>query len=112
MASGVSGQVRNLGTRLALSNEEVAEIIGTSSRTVTRWLAGEATPQRMTKQRLLELVAVGELLGSVLKAEDANLWIFTPNRLLDFDSPAERIAQGRFRDVIALIEALADGVVT
>ena len=30
---------------------------------------------------------------------------------LEHDTPAERIAKGQFRDVIGLIEALADGVV-
>jgi len=66
----------------------------------------------MSKQRLLELAFIGEQLAGVMRPEDANLWIFAPNRLLKGDSPANRIAAGDYKTVLALIEALADGIVT
>ena len=66
----------------------------------------------MTKQRLLELAFIGEELGKVLRPADANLWIFSPNKLLDGDNPASEIAKGEFKRVLDLIEALADGVTT
>lgn len=47
----------------------------------------------------------------MLDSEHANLWILSPNRLLDGDTPASRIQNGNFKSVAALIEALADGVV-
>jgi hypothetical protein len=40
------------------------------------------------------------------------LWIFSPNQLLSGDTPAERITTGDFKTVLALIDALAEGVVT
>ena len=111
MTGALATQMRRLSSDLSLSQEELAALVGTSARTVARWAAGEASPQRLARQRLLELFAVGERLKNVLKPEDANLWIFTPNRLLEYDTPAERIGKGQFRDVLALIEALAEGVV-
>jgi len=75
-------------------------------------MSGEAAPQRDKKQRLLELVYIGEQLNKVVRAEDANLWIFSPNELLGGDSPADRIKQGDFRRVLALIDALAEGIAT
>lgn len=36
--------------------------------------------------------------------------MFSPNQLLEHDSPADRIRAGRYRDVLDLIEAMADGV--
>lgn len=68
-------------------------------------------PQRLNKQRLIQLAYVAEQVTTVLPRERANLWIFTPNRLLDHDTPAERIRKGHYRDVLDLIEAMADGVV-
>ncbi|MEZ4480578.1 MAG: hypothetical protein R3B97_05395 [Dehalococcoidia bacterium] len=56
-------------------------------------------------------LAVGERLKNVLKTGRRESLIFTPNRLLEYDTPAERIGKGQFRDVLALIEALAEGVV-
>jgi hypothetical protein len=36
---------------------------------------------------------------------------FYPNRLLRHDSPAARIREGDFRSVLAVLDALADGIV-
>jgi uncharacterized protein (DUF2384 family) len=46
-----------------------------------------------------------------MKPEDANLWLVTPNRLLDGSTPAELVQQQEVRMVQGLIDALADGVV-
>jgi transcriptional regulator with XRE-family HTH domain len=110
MPSAVAARVRSLTERLALSQDDVANIVGSTERSVQRWSSGESSPQKLSKQRLLELVAVAEVLSSVIKPEDANLWIFSPNPLLGFDTPAERIKSGDFKTVLALIEALADGI--
>lgn len=98
------------GTRL--THEEVGEIVGSSARSVSRWLAGDAEPKSDARRRLLELAYVAEELSSVMRPEDINLWIFSPNRLLDHDTPAERVRGGDFKSVLAVIEALADGIVT
>jgi hypothetical protein len=37
--------------------------------------------------------------------------MFTPNRALGHDTPADRIKDGDYRAVLSLIEAIADGVV-
>ncbi len=89
----------------------MGKLLKASPRAVSRWRTGESVPQRMTRQRLLELVYIGEQLSKVLKPEDANLWIFSRNDLLGGDSPAQRIERGDFKSVLALIEALAEGVV-
>ena len=68
-------------------------------------------PQRLNKQRLLELAYVAEAVSEVLPSDRANVWIFTPNRLLDHDTPAKRIHAGQYRDVLNLIEAIAEGVI-
>ena len=111
MGTAIAEKVKYLNQTLRLTQHDVGQILNSSSRTVARWSSGDASPQRLTKQRLLELVYVGEQLSKVLKPEDANLWIFSPNPLLKGESPAERIAQGDFKTVLALIEALADGIV-
>ncbi len=67
-------------------------------------------PQRLNKERLLELAYVADALGEVLPRDHANLWLFTPHRGLDLEKPADLIAQGRYKEVLDLIEAMADGV--
>ncbi|MEX0750062.1 MAG: hypothetical protein WD359_04560 [Dehalococcoidia bacterium] len=111
MPTAIAEKVRYLSDHLSLTQEEVAQIVGSSPRAVGRWSAGDVRPQKLTKQRLLELAFIGEQLASVLRPEDANVWIFSPNALLDGDTPAARIHRGDYKTVLALIEALADGVV-
>jgi len=110
-ATAISRKLKTLSDDLRMTQDQVGAIVGTSARTVARWSAGETTPPSLTKERLLELVYVGEQLANVLGPEDANVWIFSPNPLLNHDKPADRIREGDFRSVLALIEALADGIV-
>ncbi|UNX55125.1 DUF2384 domain-containing protein [Georgenia sp. TF02-10] len=95
---------------LGLTQDEIGSIVDASARSVSRWSRGEAVPQRLNKQRLVELAYVAEALTEVLPAEEANLWMFTPNRLLGHDTPADRIRAGAYKDVLDLIDAVADGV--
>lgn len=109
----IAARVRGLNDTVQLTQSEVARIVGASPRTVARWAAGTAVPQPEARDRLLQLNYVAtqlvELLG--LTPGDANVWIFEPNQFLEADTPAERLATGDFRSVLALIEGLADGVV-
>lgn len=104
-------KVTDLISALGLTQEEIGRIIDASPRSVARWTHGQVVPQKLNKQRLLELAYVAEAVTAVLPADEANLWMFTPNRLLGHDSPATCIHDGRYKDVLDLIEALADGVV-
>jgi transcriptional regulator with XRE-family HTH domain len=110
-AGALATQVSELMTTIGLTQEEIGSIVDASGRSVARWTKGEVVPQRLNKQRLVELAYVADLVTEVIPSDKVNLWMFTPNRLLDHDSPADRIRNGRYRDVLGLIEAIADGVV-
>ncbi len=111
MPGALATKVTELTGSLKLSQEDVGLIVGATARSVARWASGEAVPQRLSKQRLIELAYVAEALGEVIKGDDANWWIFSPNKLLKHDTPAERIQKGDYRAVLSVIEGLADGVV-
>ena len=106
LAEKVSGAMDTLG----LSDEEVGSIVDASGRSVARWAAGEVVPQRLNKERLLELVYVADVLSEVLPRDHANTWLFSPQRALNHEKPATLIQEGRYKEVLALIEAMADGV--
>ncbi len=107
LAHKVTGLIATLG----LTQDEIGSIVDASARSVSRWSSGEVVPQRLNKQRLVELAYVAEAVMEVLPSEEANLWMFTPNRLLGHDTPADRIKAGGYKDVLDLIDAVADGVV-
>lgn len=79
LASTVSGAIERLG----LTYEEVGDIVDASPRSVARWTAGQVVPQRLNKQRLIELAYVADALAEVLPRDQANVWMFSPNRLLN-----------------------------
>lgn len=107
LARKVTGLVSGLG----LTQEEIGQIVDASARSVARWSSGDVVPQRLNKQRLVELAYVADAVSTILPREEANLWMFTPNRLLEHDTPAQRIHDGGYRDVLDVIEAIASGVV-
>jgi hypothetical protein len=111
MSTAVAGKLGVIAESTQLTHDEIGGIVDATGRSVGRWFSGAAEPQRLSRQRLLELAYVAQELRVVLNAEDANLWILGPNRLLGGDSPAERIHQGDFRSVVGVLEALADGIV-
>lgn len=111
MATALATKLHEITETLALPREDVAAILGATPRSVSRWLSEEAVPQRLSRQRLIELAYVAEAVGEVMRPTDANLWLMSPNRLLNHDSPADRIRTGDYRSVLAVLEALADGIV-
>lgn len=104
-------KVTTLTAGVGLTQEQIGQIVDASPRSVLRWSTGQVVPQRLNRQRLVELAYVAEAATEVMPAQTANEWMFTPNRMLAHDTPAARIHDGGYKDVMDLIEAVADGVV-
>jgi hypothetical protein len=109
-ASALATTVTSAIDRLGLTYEEVGEIVDASPRSVARWTAGKVVPQKLNKQRLLELAYVADALAEVLPRDHANVWMFSPNRLLEHRKPADLVRDGEYQRVLALIDAMAEGV--
>jgi uncharacterized protein (DUF2384 family) len=77
---------------------------------VARWLQSKAEPRPDARERLLEVLAVLELLSGVLKPQAAHDWLFFPNPTLDHHKPVELLSDGEFRRVLGTIDAMAEGV--
>lgn len=93
-----------------LDQADIARLLGTNPRTVSRWLQDESEPRPEARRRLLEVVAVLEHLSGVLKPRAAHDWLFSPNGMLDHHKPIDLLGEGQFRQVLAMIDALAEGV--
>lgn len=93
-----------------LNQVDIARLLDTNARTVARWLNDGIEPRPEARRRLLELVAVLEHLSGVLQPQAAHDWLFSPNAMLDHHKPVDLLAAGEFRRVLALIDALAEGV--
>lgn len=89
---------------------DVARMLKANPRTVSRWIHEGTEPRWEVRERLLELTAVIERLTQVVRPQAAQDWLFTPNPDLGFDKPVELVRAGRFKDVLAVIDSLGEGV--
>ena len=103
-------RLRSAAERTELDQAAVAQIVGTNPRTVARWLAEDSEPRTDARRRLLEILAVLEQLSGVLQPQAAHDWLFSPNVMLEHRKPVELLAEGDWRRVLGLIDALAEGV--
>lgn len=93
-----------------LDQVDLARVLDTNPRTVSRWLQRQATPRPDARERLLELLAVLEALSQVLRPQAAHDWLFTPNPVLDHHKPVDLMRDGDVRMVLGAIDGLAEGV--
>lgn len=95
----------------ALEQGELADAIGVSSRTLARWYAEDAYPQREARQRLNDLIALDQrLLTTFTEQAAVHKWLRTDNRYLGSIKPVEALKVGRIDRVKAALEVLDSGV--
>jgi len=95
---------------VGVDRSDVARVLETSPRTVSRWLHQETSPRPDQRERLLEVLYVFDQLSRVLKPEAAHDWLFAPNEMLGHEKPIDQLANGEYRRVLGVVEALAEGV--
>jgi len=109
----MSTVAERLGTILErghLDYVDIARILETNPRTVARWVRKETEPRWEVRERLLEFFAVMERLQQVIRPRAAHDWLYTPNPTLANQKPVELLRRGEFRDVLAIIDSLGEGV--
>ena len=99
-----------VATEMRLDQADLARILGASPRTVARWLQAETAPRRDTRERILELVAVLNALSKTVHGQTAYDWLYSPIPALEHRKPADLLAEGRYREVLGAVDALAEGV--
>lgn len=108
MSSVIVRKLDSLKESGAMNSTDVANILGTTPATVSRWISGKASPQRSKELQLVELEYIVERLKEFYTPEEARLWLFTRHRLLDDSSPADLIQEGEIEPVLGVIEQLSD----
>lgn len=108
MASAVGRKIDSIKQRTGIPASSIAEIVGATPQTLSRWSTGRNDPQRDHLDRLLKLEYLTERLAEFFEPEDARLWLFAPHPQLNGERPVDLIAEGRQKDVLAIITRLQD----
>ncbi len=110
MSNAVARKLESIREKGAMKNVDVANILGSRPETVSRWNQGRAYPHPDAEKTLLELEYIIDQLSDFYAPDEARLWLFSRQKLLDGEIPAELIQKGRTDEVLATINQLRDGV--
>ena len=108
--SAVARKLESIREKGALKYTDVANVLGARPETVSRWKQGRAYPHANTEKTLLELEFIVDQLSDFYEPNEARQWIFSPQKLLDGESPAGLIQRGKIDEVRRLVNQLRDAV--
>ena len=86
----------------------IARATGANLRTAERWRTGQS-PQSRFRDRIGALQAVLDVLGRGASADAKRAWLESPNPLLGWDRPVDRLAGGDFAAVYAAAQSYVVG---
>jgi hypothetical protein len=109
-ANVISRKLENLQRKAAMRSVDVANVLGIRPETVSRWNQGRAFPRSDAERTLLDLEYVVDQLADLYEPDEARLWLFSRQKLLDGARPADLIRQGRTDEVLRLLRQILEGV--
>jgi hypothetical protein len=110
MSNAVARKLESIREKGGLKNVDVANVLGTRPEQVSRWNQGKAFPQPDAERTLLELEYIIDELSDFYDPQEARLWLFSRQKLLGGQTPAELIQEGKTEEVRSVIAQLRDGV--
>lgn len=110
MSNAIARKLESIQKKSAMRSVDVANLLGTRPETVSRWNQGRAFPRPDAQKLLLDLEYIADQLSDFYEPADVRLWLFSHQKLLNGEIPAELIQKGRANEVIAVIDQLRDGV--
>lgn len=108
--SAVSRLIEDLEQYGGLRGRDIANIMGVSPPTVSRWRKGEGGPTIDKQRAIAELRWVAERLSDFYEPDEARLWLQSAHPQLKGERPYDLINQGRTAEVLEVIERLDSGV--
>ena len=110
MSNAVARKLDSIRSKGGMRSIDVANVLGLRPETVSRWNQGRAFPQPDAERALLELEYIVDQLSDFYEPQEARLWLFSRQKLLEGRTPAELIQLGRTEEVREVIAQLRDSV--
>ena len=102
-----------LERRAAIRGVDVANMLGTTPETVSRWNQGRAYPRPSKESLLVDLEYIVERLSEFYSdPKTARAWLYSRHKYFNGLRPADLIQEGRIEEVLEAIQAMADPTYT
>lgn len=108
-ANVIARKLDALQQKGAMRSIDVANVLGIRPETVSRWNQGKAFPRSDAERGLLDLEYVVDQLADLYEPAEARQWLFSRQRLLNGQTPADLIQQGRTDAVLQVLRELLGG---
>jgi transcriptional regulator with XRE-family HTH domain len=109
MSNVIALKLDEIQNRADINGKEVAQLLGTTPETVSRWRVGKAEPQPRTRDNLLQLDWLVAELSELYLPKEAHLWLFSHHKQLAGARPVDLIQRGEIDEVLVIISQLKDG---
>jgi transcriptional regulator with XRE-family HTH domain len=94
-------------TSSGLTQAQVGQAVGASTRTVQNWASGGAAPKGVRVRRLLDLKYLVEQLQTAYTDEGVQIWLHSRNRNLGAERPIDLILADRLDEVVEEAERIS-----
>ena len=109
----VAEKLELLRSRAAIRAVDVANMLGTTPETVSRWNQGRAYPRPNKESLLVDLEYIVERLSEFYSdPKTARAWLYSRHKYFSGLRPADLIQEGRIEEVLEAIQAMADPTYT
>ena len=85
---------------------DIANFVGVSQETVSRWAAGREAPRPKMQLLVSNLAFVVTRLGEYYDPDEIRAWLYTPHPQLDGERAIDLIHDDRTEDVLAILDRL------
>lgn len=103
--------IERLEHDLGLTPADLCGALGVSRRTLERWRAGEAYPQRESREKLAELIDLNDYFqDAFVDIEAIREWMHSKSRYLRWLTPAEMIRIGKPDRAKGALQVLEHGI--
>lgn len=107
--NAVSEKLELLRTKAAIRSVDVANMLGTTPETVSRWNRGRAYPRSKKENMLVDLEYIVERLSEFYSDPGtARAWLYSRHRFFGGLRPADLIQEGRVEEVLDAIQAMSN----
>ena len=109
----IAGKLEVLKRQAAIRAVDVANMLGTTPETVSRWNQGHAYPRPNKESRLVDLEYIVERLSEFYSdPKTARAWLYSRHKYFDGLRPADLIQEGRIEEVLEAIQLMSDPTYT